>query len=162
MSQETLQQLRSLVSTLATTARDAPQYWLLRSEEGVVSMQPFDTIEQLQIGLMAAISYAESTHADVYVWPMLGWKLSVTGGPLRHLLTPHGSLPLFTLSDPVALDVAEDGFIGTFRTELSPELLSVVQQRPAAPAIVPEVPAGAIVAAEQPRPDAEASFDPLY
>jgi hypothetical protein len=66
-------------------------YAAILTPEGSYTVQDFETLEELQTRI------ADLVDKDVTVFSFAGVQLKVSKPPFRHLLTPWGAKPLFTV-----------------------------------------------------------------
>lgn len=116
-------------------------YLVLLPEDGHPQREQFDNVEDMITRIRALIDET----AEVSIFPFMGNFLPITQGPNRFLVTPYGSLPLFQMPDPEALQLEEHGYVGPVEVDLSiPETVAAPAQvqshdeETAAPVEVPE------------------------
>jgi len=80
-------------------------YAAILTPDGAYTVQEFDTLEDLQTRL------AELVDRDVTVFSFAGAQLKVSKPPFRHLLTPWGAKPLFSVPTE-NFEEDETGYLG--------------------------------------------------
>lgn len=117
--QPSLQQLIS--SLISTHLRPGDRFYLVVVPDGGrPEVRQFDTLD----GLVAGIRELEGQ--PVSVIPFCGMQFRISKGPWRHLLTPFGNVPLYTLPDGNELEADEVGYLG----DLEEAALNVVEEPP--------------------------------
>lgn len=104
-------------------------YASVLTPDGAYSVQEFDTLEALQERL------ADLVDKDVTVFSFAGVQLKVSKPPFRHLLTPWGAKPLFTVpTDNFEED--ETGYLGLdpVHLEAPPQVRVPTTKQPSAAA----------------------------
>ena len=119
--------MQGLLTQILNTSRLADQrfYMVVVPDDDVPSVLEFATIEELIRGIQSRLG------TPGWVFPFMGYRLHVSKGPLRWLLTPYGNLPLF--SDTASPEPESSGYVGPAAVEIAFPPVSVTRAA-AAPA----------------------------
>lgn len=79
---------------------------LVIPEDNWPRVEPFDDID----ATIARVKSLLGTNCHLFVF--MGQRLTITKGPNRFLQTPYGSLPLFDIPAPDAVDAEDHGWVG--------------------------------------------------
>jgi len=102
---------------------DIKFYAVVLNAAGDYAVEAFDTLDALRARM------AELVDSDVSAFSFVGQQLKVSKPPYRHLLTPWGDKPLFTIPDTLEPD--DSGYLGADPTHLAPPLELPAARRPA-------------------------------
>lgn len=99
--------LQGLLSQVLNISRLADQkfYLLVVPDDAMPEVLEYQTIEQLVEGIRARLGTASC------LFPFLGYRLHISKGPLRWLITPYGQIPLFT-SEALSPEPEVSGYVG--------------------------------------------------
>lgn len=86
---------------------------MLFTEEGELKLEEFPHLAALIARMQELLGQ------PVSVVPVLGYRLSISKGPARYLVTPFGNFPLFLPTTP-ELELEEDGYLGKRVVHTSP------------------------------------------
>lgn len=100
--------MTSLITRFLNNQRQAAQQFhlLILPDDGWPSIETFDDVNQLIERIKGLLG------TPVCLCPFLGYKLSITEGPNRFLMTPMGSLRLFDIPDPEQIPATRYGWVG--------------------------------------------------
>jgi hypothetical protein len=100
--------VQDLVRKVVDSRRMASQQFhlVVLPEDGHPELIQFDTVDELISKVQELID------TEVSLFPFVGNYMPLTKGPNRFLITPYGSLPLFEMPDPEALQTEEHGYVG--------------------------------------------------
>jgi len=80
-------------------------YVVVFTADGDTRVEEFETAELLAERLRALVDH------DVSVFPFAGQRLQISKPPFRHLMTPAGNFPLFTVQSD-KLEPDDTGYLG--------------------------------------------------
>lgn len=108
--------VQSLIGELIDQRRLAGQkfYLLEVSDSKPPITHEYDTTQSLIAAIQTFLD------ADVAIFVFMGHQLGISKGPHRYLVTPFGTLPLFSIPDPVALELEEHGWMGKIPEDAGP------------------------------------------
>lgn len=89
---------------LCDALSDIKFYAVVLNAAGDYFVETFNTLEDLQARMAALVD------SDVSAFSFVGQQLKVSKPPYRHLLTPWGDKPLFSI--PETLEPDESGYLG--------------------------------------------------
>lgn len=101
---------------------DIKFYAVVLNAEGDYGVEVFNTLEELRARMAALVD------SDVSAFSFVGQQLKVSKPPYRHLLTPWGDKPLFSI--PETLEPDESGYLGADPVHLEEPPDLPVQRRP--------------------------------
>ena len=100
-------------------------YAVILDAAGLFTVEEFDTLDKLVARLKALVDH------DVSVFSFAGTQLKVSKPPFRHLLTPWGPQPLFTVQAE-QLEEDSSGYLGIDPINFEePPQIKVPQTKPA-------------------------------
>ena len=103
--------MQTLISQLLNQSRSPDQTFIMVvvPDDAPPTLEQFDSVELLQARIGVLLEQ------DVHLFPFLGTRLGISKGPNRHLITPFGVLPLYTIPNVDQLELEDDGFVGKSR-----------------------------------------------